>query len=100
MQMAQLNSKKNNRAIITVLGADRVGIIAGVTGVLASLEINILDISQTTMRNIFTMIMLVDMEKSISPIQVIIDELENAGKKLGVQVRLQHEDIFNSMHRI
>ncbi len=98
--MAELNGKKSKRAIITVLGADRVGIIAGVTGVLSRLGINILDISQTTMRNLFTMIMLVDMEKSDKPVKEIIEELESEGKKLNVEVRLQHEDIFNSMHRI
>lgn len=95
-----VKGKQSKRAIITVLGADRIGIIAGVTTSLASLGINILDITQTTMRNIFTMIMLVDMEKSGRQIDEIIEELEKTGKELNVEVRLQHEEIFNSMHRI
>lgn len=98
--MQMVKGKQSKRAIITVLGADRIGIIAGVTTSLASLGINILDITQTTMRNIFTMIMLVDMEKSGRQIDEIIEELEKTGKELNVEVRLQHEEIFNSMHRI
>ncbi len=98
--MVKENKTNSKRAIITVLGADRVGIIAGVTAVLAKLGINILDITQTTMRNIFTMIMLVDLDKSAKPIQEVIDELESEGKKLNVEVRLQLEEIFNTMHRI
>jgi len=98
--MVNENNANSKRAIITVLGADRVGIIAGVTNVLAKLGINILDISQTIMSNIFTMIMLVDLEKATKPIHEIIDELENEGKKLNVQVRLQLEELFKTMHRI
>ncbi|MCL2481388.1 MAG: ACT domain-containing protein [Spirochaetaceae bacterium] len=98
--MVKEEKTNSKRAIITVLGADRVGIIAGVTTVLAKLGINILDISQTIMSNIFTMIMLVDLEKAIKPIHEIIDELESEGKKLNVQVRLQLEEIFKTMHRI
>lgn len=98
--MVKENKTNSKRAIITVLGADRVGIIAGVTNVIAKLGINILDISQTTMSNIFTMLMLVDLEKAEKPIHEIIDELENEGKRLSVEVRFQLEEIFKSMHRI
>ncbi len=91
---------KSHRAIITVLGADRTGIIAGVTAQLAELNINILDISQTTMQDLFTMIMLVDIRNSDKNLHEVIERLEEAGRKLNVQVRMQHEDIFNSMHRI
>ncbi|MCL2294426.1 MAG: ACT domain-containing protein [Spirochaetes bacterium] len=99
-QVANGNNTTSKRAIITVLGADKVGIIAGVTTALARLGINIIDISQTTMRNIFTMIMLVELDKAAKPIQEIIDDLENEGKKLNVEVRLQLEEIFKAMHRI
>ena len=98
--MVDKNTQNSKRAIITVLGADKVGIIAGVTTVLAKLGINILDISQTTMSSIFTMIMLVDLEKAVKPIHEIIDELENEGKRLNVDVRFQLEEIFKTMHRI
>ena len=91
---------KSNRAIITVLGADKTGIIAGVTAKLAELNINILDITQTTMQDLFTMIMLVDFEKSVSSFHDVVLSLEECGKDLNVQVRMQHEDIFHSMHRI
>ena len=99
-QTTNENNITSKRAIITVLGADKIGIIAGVTTVLAKLGINILDISQTIMSSVFTMIMLVDLEKATKPIQEVIDELENEGKKLNVEVRLQLEEIFKAMHRI
>ena len=98
--MVEKENPNSKRAIITVLGADRVGIIAGVTTTLAKLGINILDISQTIMSNIFTMIMLVDIEKAEKPIHEIIDELENEGKQLNVEIRFQLEEIFKTMHRI
>ena len=98
--MVKENKSKSKRAIITVLGADKVGIIAGVTTVLAKLGINIIDISQTTMRNIFTMIMLVELEKATKPIHEIIDDLEKQGKLLNVEIRFQLEEIFKTMHRI
>lgn len=91
---------KSHRAIITVLGADKTGIIAGVTAKLAELNINILDISQTTMQDLFTMIMLVDIEKSEKNLHEVVVVLEETSKKLNVQIRVQHEDIFNSMHRV
>jgi len=85
------------RAVITVLGCDRVGIIAGVTAVLAETGTNILDISQTIMGDIFTMIMMVDAAMECRELQ---DKLTAKGQELGVEIRLQREDIFQSMHRI
>ena len=87
-------------AIITVVGKDKVGIICGVTNVLSSLNVNILDISQTIMGDIFTMIMSVslkDMKKSFSELS---KELTKTGGELDVTINIQHEDIFNSMHKI
>ena len=98
--MVKEDKADSKRAIITVIGADKVGIIAGVTTTLAKLGINILDISQTTMSNILTMIMLVDLDKAAKPIREIIDELEEEGKRLNVEVRFQLEEIFHRMHRI
>ena len=91
---------RSHRAIITVLGADKPGIIAGVTTKLAELNINILDITQTTMQDLFTMIMLVDFEKAEISFHEVVEKLEQRGKELNVQVKMQHENIFQTMHRI
>lgn len=88
------------RAIITVIGKDTKGIIAGVSGYLADAEINILDISQTIMQEYFTMVMLVDLKDAKEDFKQISDNLEKVGEKLSVTIRIQHEDIFNSMHRV
>ncbi len=88
------------RAVITVIGHDRVGIISTVSNILAEAQINILDISQTIMQDMFTMIMLVNIEKCTKPFDTISKELDEVGESLGLSVRIQHEDVFNSMHRI
>jgi ACT domain-containing protein len=88
------------RAVITVLGSDKVGIIAKVATFLAEHDINILDISQTTMQNIFTMIMLTDISENKMKFTQLVDELEQLGKGMGVVIRTQHEEIFNSMHEV
>jgi len=88
------------KAIITVIGNDKVGIIAKVSEVLAKNNINILDISQTIMQNMFTMIMLVDVSKSAVNFNEISELLDKVGKSLDLSIRIQHENIFNSMHRI
>ena len=88
------------KAIITVIGHDKVGIIHKVSGILAEAKINILDISQTIMQDMFTMIMLVDIKNSVNTIDEISRKLDNAGEELGLSIKIQHEDVFNSMHRI
>lgn len=88
------------KAIITVIGEDKSGIIAGVSGLLAEKKINIEDISQTIMQGYFTMIMLVNIETSTISIETLKSELDALGDKIGVKIILQHEDIFNAMHRI
>jgi ACT domain-containing protein len=88
------------RAVLTVIGTDRVGIIAAVSRILADSNVNILDISQTTMQDIFTMIMLVDISKSTVKFVELTEKLEGMGSDIGLYIKLQHEDIFNSMHRI
>ena len=87
-------------AIITVIGHDKVGIIAKVSNVLSRHNINILDINQTIMKTFFTMVMLVDISDSNTDFGVLANELESVGTEIGLQVKIQHEDIFNSMHRI
>lgn len=88
------------RAVITVIGKDKVGIIAGVSNILADYSVNILDISQTIMQDMFTMIMLVDISKMNESFAKLSDRLDEKGHELGLSIRIQHEDIFNSMHRI
>jgi ACT domain-containing protein len=88
------------KAVITVLGSDRIGIIAAVTAVLAEAGANILDISQTIMQDIFTMIMMVELSGMNMDIGTLQDKLAAKGAELGVEVRVQRDDIFRSMHRI
>ena len=88
------------KAVITVLGSDRIGIIAAVTAVLAEAGANILDISQTIMQDIFTMIMMVDLSGISMDIGTLQDKLVARGAELGVEIRVQRDDIFRSMHRI
>ncbi len=88
------------KAIVTVIGKDRVGIIAGVSNILAEQNINILDISQTILQDYFTMIMLVDLTGMKTGFSSIVKKLNDKGKELGVQIRIQREDIFKSMHHI
>ena len=88
------------RAIVTVMGIDRTGIIAKVSDCLYRHGVNVLDINQTIMQNIFTMIMLVEIDGDGQDSSALVSELEKIGKEIGVDIRLQNEDIFNSMHRI
>lgn len=88
------------KAVITVLGCDRIGIIASITGIMAEAGVNILDISQTIMENIFTMVMLVDLTKMKPEYSELGEKLTRKGIELGVEIRLQREEIFTSMHRI
>lgn len=88
------------KAIITVLGTDKVGIIAKVCTYLADREINILDISQTIIQGYFNMLMIVEVNESVEHFSEISDGLEKLGESIGVVIKIQHEDIFNSMHRI
>lgn len=91
---------KSTKAIVTVLGKDQVGIIAGVTQVLAECGVNILDISQTIMQDFFTMIMVTDLSGATMDLATVSQKLQDRGESLGVQVHIQHEDAFNFMHRI
>ena len=88
------------RAIVTVVGPDRVGIIAEICGLLAQLGINIVDISQTVMEDFFTMIMLTDTAKANTDFDGIADALARKGTEMGLSIRVQREDIFNAMHKI
>jgi len=88
------------KVVITVLGKDRVGIIAQVSSVLAESNVNILDISQTIIQDYFTMIMLAQIMDEDLSVEQLGDRLDAVGRDLGVQVRVQHDAIFAAMHRI
>ena len=88
------------KAIITVVGKDQVGIIAAVCTILASNNVNVLDISQTILREFFTMTMLVDVSASKLPFTVLCTLLENEGSKRGLAIKVQREDIFDAMHKL
>jgi ACT domain-containing protein len=92
--------EKSNRIIVTVIGADRVGIIAGVATVLADCRANIVDISQTTLREFFTMILMADMEEASVPFDELKRRLLTKGEEMGVKIDAQHEDVFKFMHRV
>lgn len=84
------------RAVVTVVGKDKTGIIARVSGLFYEKNINILDISQKLMQNLFTMIALVDMEKSAIGIEELTAELEKVGAELNVAIRVLPEDMFKN----
>ena len=87
-------------AIVTVIGKDKVGIIAAVCIKLAEMNVNVLDISQTIVQGYFNMMMVTDVSKSEKSNAELAKDLEELGSSIGVVIRCQHEDIFNMMHRI
>lgn len=88
------------KVIVTVVGKDTVGIIARICTYMAGQQINILDISQTIVSGYFNMMMIVDTSQATVPFGQMSDELAAAGEEIGVVVRCQREEIFDSMHRI
>lgn len=87
-------------AVVTVVGKDRVGIIAAVCAALARCNINILDISQTVMQGYFTMMMVVDTTRCELQFPALCSRMEAEGERIGVSVRVQREEIFDAMHRV
>lgn len=88
------------KAVITVLGNDKRGIIYNVTKILAEADVNILDISQTILDGYFTMVMIVDLEKCNIKFEELQSRLEEKGKEMVLNIRIQHKQIFDSMHNI
>ena len=88
------------KAVISVLGADKKGIIAKVSRVLYERDANILDISQTIMQGSFTMVMAVDVEHATGGVGDLRVQMEQLGEKMGISIRIQREEIFDAMHRI
>ena len=88
------------KAVVSVIGKDQRGIISGVSTRLYEFAINVQDISQTIMQDYFTMIMLVDLSEANADFATISKSLSELGKELGVEIRIQNEQVFTSMHRI
>ncbi len=88
------------RAVLTVVGRDKTGIIAKVSAFLEKRNINILDISQTILSDYFAMIMLVDISAATVKLATLADECDVLGKSIGMSIHVQHEEIFNAMHGV
>ncbi|MCL1903053.1 MAG: ACT domain-containing protein [Oscillospiraceae bacterium] len=88
------------RAVITVTGRDTVGILAKITAECAAANVNITDMSQTVMQDLFVMTMLADISKCNTELTKLSDKLTACGREMAMEVHVMHEDIFNSMHRI
>ncbi len=88
------------KAVVTVVGKDRVGIIASVCVELANYNVNVLDISQTVMQGYFTMMMVVDVSGCPVPLAELCRAMDAKGQEMGLSIRVQREDIFEAMHRV
>ena len=88
------------KAVVTVVGKDRVGIIANVCVELASYNVNVLDISQTVMQGYFTMMMVVEVTQCSVPLAELCKAMDAKGQEMGLSIRVQREDIFEAMHRV
>ena len=88
------------KAVVTVLGLDKVGITAKVCTVLADTNINILDISQTIVGGYFNMVMVVDITEAKDAFAEAAEKLQAVGEELGLEIKIQHTEIFDAMHRI
>lgn len=88
------------RVVLTVIGQDKVGIIAGVSNTLAECNINIININQNIMQGFFNMVLIADMSEATVSLQEAKDKVHALGEKIGVEIRMQSEDIFTAMHRV
>lgn len=88
------------KTVITIIGSDRIGIVAAVTAILADKNVNILDINQNIVNGIFNMILIGDMEKASVDIRELQKLLKETGDKIGLEIKAQHENIFSAMHRV
>ena len=88
------------RAVITVVGKDTVGILAKVSSICAAHNVNVTDVTQSILQDLFVMVMLVDIRQINTDFSALADELDRLGGEMGLSIKMMHEDIFNSMHRI
>jgi ACT domain-containing protein len=95
-----ISLQPGNRIIITAFGKNRIGILAGLTGILADHKCDVLDLTQKLLQEFFTIMILVDIGDSPSDFETIKTEVTRVGENLDLKVIIQHEEIFNAMHRI
>ena len=88
------------KAVITVIGKDMVGILSKVSGICAEKNVNVIEVTQSIMQDLFAMIMMVDASACNTSFSDLTDKLTNLGDEMGLKIHVMHEDIFNSMHRI
>lgn len=88
------------KAVITVLGKDSVGILAKVSTACAEVDVNIIEVTQSILQDMFAMIMLVEIDKSSVSFDELAKKLDEVGELSGTKIHIMHEDIFNSMHKI
>lgn len=88
------------RVVLTIVGKDKVGITAKVSNALAEMNINIININQNIMQGFFNMVLIADMAEANMPIADARDKMAALGEEIGVEIRLQSEEIFSAMHRI
>ncbi|MBQ3138399.1 MAG: ACT domain-containing protein [Ruminococcus sp.] len=88
------------RAVITVIGKDNVGILHKVSGVCSEKGVNVIEVTQSVLQDMFAMIMLVDITGMTSDFAELVDDMTSLGEKLGLSIHTMHEDIFNSMHNV
>ena len=92
--------EKMEKAVITVIGKDMVGILAKVSEMCAKSGINVLEVTQSILQDLFVMVMLVDMGKAQAVVAALSEQMDGLGQELGLKIHVMHEDIFNSMHKI
>ena len=92
--------EKTEKAVITVIGKDMVGILAKVANECADKGVNVLEVTQSVLQDLFVMVMLVDITKATAEVSDLSDLFDALGQRLGLKIHIMHEDIFNSMHRI
>ena len=88
------------RAVVSVIGKDMVGILAKVSAECENANMNVIEVSQTLLQDMFAMIMLIDITKANTTLADFAAHMENVGKQSGLTIHVMHEDIFNSMHKI
>lgn len=92
--------EKSGKAVITVIGKDMVGILAKVTEICAQQGVNVLEVTQSILQDLFAMVMLVDMAGAKTDVASLSERMDALGAELGLKIHVMHEDIFNSMHKI
>ena len=88
------------KAVVAVIGKDTVGILAKISAICAADNVNVMDVTQTIMQDMFAMTMLIDISKCTEEYSVLADKLKKAGEEMNLQVHVMHDDIFNSMHHV